>query len=123
MIRRPPRPNLTDTLFPYTTLFLSSVRRRPEPGLLVAVRRPPPPLRGGHGAFSGRRGGRAMPRYSKRSARQAVAERKQESRVNLYDEVTARIVTELEAGRLRSEERRVGRECVSRCGSRGSTDH
>src|SRR3546814_2558269 len=41
-----------------------------------------------------------MPRYSKRSARQEVAERKQESRVNLYDEVTARIVTELEAGRF-----------------------
>ena len=41
-----------------------------------------------------------MPRHSKRSARREVAERKQESRVNLYDEVTARIVTELEAGRF-----------------------
>src|SRR3546814_4437247 len=71
-----------------------------------------------HGAFSGRRGGRAIPRYSKRSARQEVAERKQESRVNLYDEVTARIVTE-----LRSEERRVGKECVSTCRSRWSPYH
>jgi antirestriction protein ArdC len=41
-----------------------------------------------------------MPRYSKRSARRKGAERKQDSRVNLYDEVTARIVAQLEAGRL-----------------------
>src|SRR3546814_12009121 len=33
MIRRPPRSTLTDTLFPYTTLFRSLVhrRRRPQP--------------------------------------------------------------------------------------------
>lgn len=41
-----------------------------------------------------------MPRYSKRSACREVAERKEDSRVNLYDEVTARVVAELEAGRL-----------------------
>src|SRR3546814_16207457 len=104
-----------------------------------------------------------MPRYSKRSARQEVAERKQESRVNLYDEVTARIVTELEAGRFpwvrpwgrtggtgpglprnelpaspysgvnvlivwgavieRSEERSVGKECVSTGRCRWSAYH
>src|SRR3546814_5095336 len=28
MIRRPPRPTLTDTLFPYTTLFRSAARAR-----------------------------------------------------------------------------------------------
>src|SRR3546814_17278950 len=31
MIRRPPRSTRTDTLFPYTTLFRSSARRRPYP--------------------------------------------------------------------------------------------
>src|SRR3546814_13140559 len=31
MIRRPPRSTRTDTLFPYTTLFRSWRRRRPEP--------------------------------------------------------------------------------------------
>lgn len=41
-----------------------------------------------------------MPRYCKRSARREAAERRQESRVNLYDEVTARVVAELEAGRF-----------------------
>src|SRR3546814_8152624 len=29
MIRRPPRSTLTDTLFPYTTLFRSRLRRHP----------------------------------------------------------------------------------------------
>src|SRR3546814_10687446 len=32
MIRRPPRSTRTDTLFPYTTLFRSQVRRRPPAG-------------------------------------------------------------------------------------------
>src|SRR3546814_506191 len=32
MLRRPPRSTLTDTLFPYTTLFLSHSRRSPENG-------------------------------------------------------------------------------------------
>ena len=41
-----------------------------------------------------------MPRYSKQTVRREVAEKKQENRVNLYDEVTARIVAELEAGRF-----------------------
>src|SRR3546814_18780500 len=30
MIRRPPRSTRTDTLFPYTTLFLSELNRNPE---------------------------------------------------------------------------------------------
>src|SRR3546814_8262410 len=31
MIRRPPRSTRTDTLFPYTTLFRSACRPRPDP--------------------------------------------------------------------------------------------
>ncbi len=41
-----------------------------------------------------------MPRNTKRSASREVAKEREESRVNLYDEVTQRIVSELEAGRL-----------------------
>src|SRR3546814_17051446 len=37
MIRRPPRSTRTDTLFPYTTLFLSQ-RRHPPPGAQRGVR-------------------------------------------------------------------------------------
>src|SRR3546814_7540854 len=35
MLRRPPRPTRTDTLFPYTTLFRSGVTRYPIPGSQV----------------------------------------------------------------------------------------
>src|SRR3546814_16378031 len=39
MIRRPPRSTLTDTLFPYTTLFRSTQMRSPSrSGAAVAVR-------------------------------------------------------------------------------------
>ena len=41
-----------------------------------------------------------MPRNAKRSARREVAENSRENRANLYDEVTQRIIAELEAGRL-----------------------
>jgi len=41
-----------------------------------------------------------MPRNLKRSASREVAKEREGSRVNLYDEVTQRIVSELEAGRL-----------------------
>src|SRR3546814_8038672 len=50
MIRRPPRSTRTDTLFPYTTLFRSRLRRfrgRPGPVLADPARREPAPLRGG----------------------------------------------------------------------------
>src|SRR3546814_4128453 len=46
MIRRPPRSQRTDTLFPYTTLF-----RSPEPALLVHHR----PQRAAHGRGPGGR--------------------------------------------------------------------
>jgi len=41
-----------------------------------------------------------MPQAKRRFARREVAERAEPPRANLYDEVTARIVAELEAGRL-----------------------
>jgi len=50
--------------------------------------------------FLGWRGGQAVPGSSSRSARRLAAQEQQELRANLYDEVTARIVGELEAGRF-----------------------
>src|SRR3546814_20710307 len=35
MIRRPPRSTRTDTLFPYTTLFRSDLRRRQDPRVRI----------------------------------------------------------------------------------------
>src|SRR3546814_6006932 len=39
MLRRPPRSTLTDTLFPYTTLFRSPARLASRPGRTYVIRR------------------------------------------------------------------------------------
>src|SRR3546814_416516 len=56
MIRRPPRSTLTDTLFPYTTLFRSPRRGRPR-RVRHRSRRPRQIRRGEHPAASGLIGG------------------------------------------------------------------
>src|SRR2546430_17460961 len=99
MIRRPPR----STLFPYTTLFRSLVARGERGRRRIALEREPLGDRGGHdGAIvihaddprdrvaSGKLGG-----LLRRSLGVGEIERH-------------------ESGRLRSEERRVGKECRSR---------
>src|SRR3546814_13397797 len=103
MIRRPPRSTRTDTLFPYTTLFRScrAGRARHSASPCPAVPR-------------GRR-----PCHSSRSfhrLRQHVLV------------IAAHYLADRDAGldRLdhrRSDERRVGKECVSTCRSRWSPDH
>src|SRR3546814_16772975 len=97
MIRRPPRSTRTDTLFPYTTLFRSGGRRHLRPGQWLGTHRVAP--RRDHQAIPGRgrRGGVTMPGCAARRTRS-------------YQE-------------NRSEERRVGKECVSTCRSRWSPFH
>src|SRR3546814_9019740 len=68
MRRRPPRSTLTDTLFPYTTLFRSLVRpgghrRRGRP-----PRRPPPGGQGQRGVQRPQRHGSLRPRRAARLA-------------------------------------------------------
>src|SRR3546814_12400953 len=120
MIRRPPRSTRTDTLFPYTTLFRSL---RAKAGANVSQM---------HYA----RRGIITPEM------EYVAERENLGRARLAeyvrdghdwgasipDYVTPEFVREEVArGRAiipsRSEERRVGKECVSTCRSRWSPDH
>src|SRR3546814_11280393 len=60
MLRRPPRSNLTDTLFPYTTLFLSRPRAAVVPPGRHQHRLPEAPRRQHLGRL-GRRGGRSGP--------------------------------------------------------------
>src|SRR3546814_15501756 len=130
MIRRPPRSTRTDTLFPYTTLFRSHPRRferELEPFLALAQ------CRLGAGAF-GRIGGLDE---DARNLAARVADR-------LIDEIEqsllAAVAGEPDGHRMaairlaghkhaveqraeRSEERRVGKECVGTCRSRWSPDH
>src|SRR3546814_14252950 len=129
MIRRPPRSTRTDTLFPYTTLF----RSRPR----------------GRAGARGRTGGTARQRRQRRqgACRQCFRGRRDRypflaPSMNCGDESEldreTEIVSDGEAGgghaewhmdtgddvvglvSERSEERRVGKECVSTCRSRWS---
>src|SRR3546814_18098159 len=131
MIRRPPRSTRTDTLFPYTTLFRSDRRRhryrisphRPEGD--SAVRRRdhgawlPSRLFGGYLVWQGRHG---------HSAREGGNGQRNQ---NLGEGLRAAVSgwtdhpgRKVQQGRgRRSEERRVGKECVSTCRSRWSPYH
>src|SRR3546814_11861746 len=100
MIRGPPRATRTDTLFPYTTLF-RSVRRRLCLGWL------------------GRSGPLMEPGDSsdKQAAQPSI---RSAALLGLCPRCGERI---LFSGVIRSEERRVGRECVSTCRSRWAPSH
>src|SRR3546814_12902910 len=127
MIRRPPRSTRTDTLFPYTTLFRSGVdgigrRRLRRHGWADQVRGArPASVRGGilplllrpaldvALAAAARAGGAAHPPAA------AVCG----ARDHRVDRHAGRLLRTP----LRSEERRVGKECVSTGRSWGSPEH
>src|SRR3546814_14259844 len=110
MIRRPPRSTRTDTLFPYTTLFRSVLKIVGDgQNLCVDV----------NGRFD---------------IKTAIAFGKAVTPYNLfwYEEVGDPLDYALQAElsphydkpmATRSEERRVGKECVSTCRSRWSPSH
>src|SRR3546814_20708271 len=103
MIRRPPRSTRTDTLFPYTTLFRSVA------GPLQAL-----PRQFEHEALLG-----VDPdRFAWGDA--------EELRVESVDALQVSAASGIDLARhllIRSEERRVGKECVSTCRSRWSPYH
>src|SRR3546814_11522842 len=97
MIRRPPRSTRTDTLFPYTTLFRSG-----RPGQQCR--------HVGHIVGIGLKTRRLAPcaREIERRPRRLDDRSHQRGRASVI---------------RRSEERRVGKECVSTCRSRWSPSH
>src|SRR3546814_15139101 len=107
MIRRPPRSTRTDTLFPYTTLFRSSAARFPAESadrfafLQEAWQQPVATGHAGHQRRRPRRG-RGEPPFRHPTASSFFSPLR---------------------WRFRSEERRVGKECVSTCSSRWSPYH
>src|SRR3546814_18698210 len=103
MIRRPPRSTRTDTLFPYTTLFRSDLPDRHRRSSSAGRALPWPKAPGSRPAFAWRdRSGRA-PLAGGRGTRRARGRRCRSAR--------------------RSEERRVGTECVCTCSYRWSLFH
>src|SRR3546814_12378643 len=114
MIRRPPRSTRTDTLFPYTTLFRSHL---PRAVIAVEDRRFYE-----HGGIDYRGLLRAV-YVNLREGRiaQGGSTLTQQLAKNLFlssDRTLKRKIQE-----VRSEERRVGKECVSTCRSRWSPYH
>src|SRR3546814_15599801 len=130
MIRRPPRSTRTDTLFPYTTLFRSPVRRRSAasrhrhaedghryqgakhseilllkvPGARIRLEAPANPWPIYKGRYTQR---------DERDPRKFLRAGVRLGRNGRRGDGAAR----------RSEERRVGKECVSTCRSRWSPYH
>src|SRR3546814_13161430 len=108
MIRRPPRSTRTDTLFPYTTLFRSYVQfLKSNPRYSDALK---------HGGSANhfvqglqKAGYATDPAYAQKI-------------LNIANGPTMHVA--LAGGtHRRSEERRVGKECVSTCRSRWSPYH
>src|SRR3546814_18501708 len=99
MIRRPPRSTRTDTLFPYTTLFRST-----GTGVLVMANRNVEIF---DNVFD-----------NNGTANVMIVGYRYEHKDPKYQPLSKQIVV-----RGRSEERRVGKECVSTCRSRWSPFH
>src|SRR3546814_19309560 len=113
MIRRPPRSTRTDTLFPYTTLFRSVLHK---PSCLFREQALLPHDLAPTQKFVAARG--SMLTQNHATNRIPGAERAE------YGDRTAGQVILIGVERNhRSEERRVGKECVSTCRSRWSPYH
>src|SRR3546814_13799862 len=114
MIRRPPRSTRTDTLFPYTTLFRSLQKEaKKSPAYRKAMKMMPWVIAAVCVvAYFGLRLFSAVDVSAPIASREGVVQRAaaMEKYVR-YDDF------------MRSEERRVGKECVSTCRSRWSPSH
>src|SRR3546814_19740825 len=114
MIRRPPRSTRTDTLFPYTTLFRSTLASRDaaaapviDPGFLTDAR----------DMVTLRAGVRMMHRIAAAPPLSDYAGVDRHP-VDLEDDAALDAMIRRRADTVRSEERRVGQECASTCRSR-----
>src|SRR3546814_15346155 len=122
MIRRPPRSTRTDTLFPYTTLFRSSSDSRSD--LFGEPVKPHPAGSLAKRSIDDVAPNGAIPRNA------ATGSSGQQDALSYKERLRgAKDPTEERSGELarresrRSEERRVGKECVSTCRSRWSPYH
>src|SRR3546814_12310438 len=107
MIRRPPRSTRTDTLFPYTTLFRSP-QVPPRPQAAQGGTRENQAFFGAAAGAAGLAGAAAAAGFT--WPFDMIEPRTSFEKVDRLREIAL----------LRSEERRVGKECVSTCRSRWS---
>src|SRR3546814_19214789 len=122
LLRRPPRSTRTDTLFPYTPLFRSGNVRATAPlvalwygvfALPLLLFTPDEPPTGIRPAEAVRRGLATLGR--------TLREARRSGQVIRF--LIASALYRDGANTLRSEERRLGQECVRTCRSRGSRVH
>src|SRR3546814_20291449 len=130
MIRRPPRSTRTDTLFPYTTLFRSSPldRGRMRIGrdalrqiLLAIVAAPHLRPAEEETLIAGQPAQHRRFLAAKRLLIGVIGDRQTGEVADILAERECAV--ELFAGKHRSEERRVGKECVCPCRSLWSPYH
>src|SRR3546814_16018331 len=109
MIRRPPRSTRTDTLFPDTTLFRS----------ILGCRGPRAALRPAPGELGLLTDASLVlpPQLYRRSSREAPPDLRQAGSEAFFKSAMSSPFCP------RSEDRRVGQECVRTCRSRWSPDH
>src|SRR3546814_14238150 len=110
MIRRPPRSTRTDTLFPYTTLFRSC----DSASILRTAPFVPPGEALGDALFKAAIDG-AVEVRGRHAVGPVIIARKAVGRIMVV--AVARAITQI-FHQLRSDERRVGKECVSTFRSR-----
>src|SRR3546814_15192310 len=117
MIRRPPRSTRTDTLFPYTTLFRSYRRPTDFAGQRVIV------VGAANSAvqIAAELAGHARVTLATREAIRYAPQRLFGKDVHFWFKWFGLDATNLFSAR--SEERRVGKECVSTCSSRWWPSH
>src|SRR3546814_19781759 len=127
MIRRPPRSTRTDTLFPYTTLFRSYPWPQRPAGLVEEAfgelaKRWRPIL----DAFDEQGVDLAYEIHPGEDLHDGVTFERflagvdNHPRANILYDPSHYVLQALDYLQFRSEERRVGKECVSTCRSRGS---
>src|SRR3546814_18422112 len=127
MIRRPPRSTRTDTLFPYTTLFRSIECREiefAERQLQPAMQKVPRADRGARARVARHRVGRHAEQLERKAPLQAEGMERGapgQPRDRIGDAVAER--DSFVGGTARSEERRVGKECVRMCRYQGAAQH
>src|SRR3546814_20325467 len=135
MIRRPPRSTRTDTLLPYTTLFRShcigvdpyyltakaeEVGYNPE--VILSGRR----INDGMGSFIAGRVVKMLGQTGRLSHTLKVGILGLAFKENVRDLRNSRVPDIIKEPReygIRTEERRVGKACVSQCNSRWEPDH
>src|SRR3546814_16458974 len=114
MIRRPPRSTRTDTLFPYTTLFRSQAD-----GGTLAVRSGD--VIGKPIIIDSERGCQHLRGIVETGGVVFIPDNRNKNVYALSGQQLQSITKDNET--IRSEERRVGKECVSTCRSRRATYH